>query len=176
MKGLWEIMVPVKAYIITAMGLSIIGVGCTIIGYVLLAYLLSAAAGARIGIFNVSVCFNQAFIILAAIVIFSFLIKYYAFIISHLGAFKLEEVLRTKVTEHWAKIPLGYILPTGAGALKKVLLEDVKNLHAFVADSTPLIARSIAGPVASLIALLILDYRLALAGLSVSMLGGLIMY
>jgi ATP-binding cassette, subfamily B, bacterial IrtA/YbtP len=175
-KGLWAIMGPVKGYIITAMGLSAISGTSTMVGYVLLAYVLSISGGQSIAFFGISLGFNQAFLIVAFVIILSFLINLYAFRISHLGAFKLEEVLRTQITGHLAKIPLGYVISTGTGPLKKVLLDDVKNLHAFVADTTPLISKSIAAPAASLIALLMIDYRLALVALSVLILGAVMMF
>src|SRR6218665_2882631 len=50
-----------------------------------------------------------------------------------------------------------------AGALSKVLQDDVKALHVFVADSTPLYARAFVMPVCAGFALLWLDARLALA-------------
>ena len=175
-KGLWAIMAPVKGYIMTAMTLSAIGGASTMIAYVLLAYVLSISGGESMGFFGISIGFNQAYLIVAFVIILSFLINLYAFRISHLGAFKLEAVLRTQITDHLAKIPLGFIISTGTGPLKKVLLDDVKNLHAFVADSTPLISKSIAAPVASLTALLIIDYRLALVALSVLIFGAVMMF
>lgn len=174
-KGLWAIMAPVNKHIKAAMGLSAIGGISALLGYIFLAYVLSIASGGNVTIFGLSFRFNQAFLILGLVVILSFVIKYYATIISHLGAFKLEEYLRTRITEHLAKVPLGYVITTGTGALKKVLLDDVKNLHAFVADSTPMIGRSIATPIASLVALMIIDYRLALIALSVLAVGSVIM-
>ena len=161
-KGLWAIMAPVGRYIKAAIGLSAFGGISALFGYVFLAYVLSIAAGGSITFFGLTLRFNQAFLILALVVILSFVIKYYSTVISHLGAFKLEEILRTNITAHLAKVPLGYVISAGTGAFKKVLLDDVKNLHAFVADSTPMIGRSIATPVASLAALLIIDYRLAI--------------
>ena len=175
-KGLWAIMVPVSRYIKAAIGLSAIGGISALLGYVLLAYVFSIAAGGSIMLFGLTLPFNQAFLILALVVVLSFVIKYYSTIISHLGAFKLEEILRTQITAHLAKVPLGYVIFTGTGAFKKVLLDDVKNLHAFVADSTPMIGRSIATPLASLTALFIIDYRLALVALSVLILGAVFMY
>ncbi|MGD9162631.1 MAG: ABC transporter ATP-binding protein, partial [Desulfobacteraceae bacterium] len=132
--------------------------------------------GGCLGLSGISFGFRQAFSMLAFVIIFSFLLKYYSFTVSHLGAFRLEEILRTRITTHWAKVPLGHVISTGAGAIKKVLLDDVKNLHAFVADSLPMIGKSIAAPVASLAALVIIDYRLALVAVSILMLGALIMY
>ena len=175
-KGLWAVMAPVKAHIMAAVGLSAIGGTITIIGFALLAYALSIIAGGSIELFGMSFGFNQAFLVLAFVLILSFLIRYYAFVISHYGAFVLEEILRTRITARLAKVPLGYVISTGTGPLKKVLLDDVKNLHAFVADSTPLVGKSIATPVASLIALLIIDYRLALVAVSVLILGAVVMF
>ena len=175
-KGLWAVMTPVSRYIKAAIGLSAFGGISALFGYVFMAYVLSIAAGGSITLFGLALHFNQAFLILALVVILSFVIKYYSTVVSHLGAFKLEEILRTNITAHLAKVPLGYITSTGTGAFKKVLLDDVKNLHAFVADSTPMIGRSIATPAASLAALIIIDYRLAIVALGVLLLGAAIMY
>jgi ATP-binding cassette subfamily B protein IrtA len=170
-KGLWAITDPVKGYIITAIGMAVIGSISSVMIFILL-----AATGGSLGRYSMSFSFKQSFLILIFVVILNFLINYYSFVISHLGAFKLEEILRTRITTRLAKIPLGYIIANGTGALKKVLLDDVKNLHAFVADSTPMVGKSLAAPVASFIALLIIDYRLALVALSVLVLGAGIMY
>lgn len=175
-QGLWAIIAPVNGYIKTAIGLSIIGGITSIIGFVLLAYVLLLSIKEKSDFFQFELSFNEAFLLLAFVVIISFLTRYYSFVISHLGAFKLEEILRTNITAHLAKIPLGYVITTGTGALKKVLLDDVKNLHAFVADSIPMIGKSITTPIASLFTLLIINYVFALVALSVLLIGALIMY
>lgn len=87
--------------------------------------------------------------------------------VSHLGSYRLEQILRTELSTHLAKIPLGYVVNTGSGPLKKVLLDDVKMLHTFVADSTPLFAKAYTTPIVGAILLFIIDWRLALAGLAV---------
>lgn len=175
-QGLWAIIAPVNGYIKTAISLSIIGGITSIIGFVLLAYVLLLSIKEKSDFFQFELSFNEAFLLLTFVVIISFLTRYYSFVISHLGAFKLEEILRTNITAHLAKIPLGYVITTGTGALKKVLLDDVKNLHAFVADSIPMIGKSITTPIASLFALLIINYVFALVALSVLLIGAVIMY
>lgn len=175
-QGLWAIIAPVNGYIKTAISLSIIGGITSIIGFVLLAYVLLLSIKEKSDFFQFELSFNEAFLLLTFVVIISFLTRYYSFVISHLGAFKLEEILRTNITAHLAKIPLGYVITTGTGALKKVLLDDVKNLHAFVADSIPMIGKSITTPIASLFALLIINYIFALVALSVLLIGAVIMY
>lgn len=97
----------------------------------------------------------------------TFTLRTFAFRISHMGAFRLEQILRTQLTEHLARVPLGYLVTTGAGALKKVVHDDVKALHAFVADSTPLMGRGYASPLVTIIALLLIDWRMALVSLAV---------
>ena len=86
--------------------------------------------------------------------------RMFAFSISHKAAFSLEEILRIKLSKHLARIPYGQILTRGTGALKKVALDDVKALHAFVADTTPVFGRSFVAPASALIATAWLDWRL----------------
>ncbi|WP_404319455.1 ABC transporter ATP-binding protein [Malaciobacter canalis] len=174
-KGLWDITKPIINYIITALTLSVLGSIASVISYIFLAYILSYSIDREFKIFSLNLSFIEFFITLACIILISFLSRYYSFTISHIGAFKLEEILRTLLTNHLAKVPLGYAITTGTGALKKVLLDDVKNLHAFVADSIPLIGRSVTTPIASLIALLIIDYRFAIVAVIVLLLGIVLM-
>ncbi|MCM5602391.1 ABC transporter ATP-binding protein [Xanthomonas hortorum] len=81
---------------------------------------------------------------------------------SHAAAFRLEALLRQQLAQHLTRVPLGEIQRWGAAALSKVLQDDVKALHVFVADSTPLYARAFVMPVCTGLALLWLDWRLAL--------------
>ncbi|NJR69763.1 MAG: ABC transporter ATP-binding protein [Synechococcales cyanobacterium CRU_2_2] len=93
--------------------------------------------------------------------------KVWAFRVSHLGAFRLEEILRKRLTHHLAQLPLGQVMGLGSGAVKKIIQDDVKALHSFVADSTPLIARSYATPVLTLLVLLLgVSWRLTLVMLA----------
>ena len=174
-KGLWAITKPINNYIMATLTLSVLGSIASVISYVFLAYILSYNIDKELKVFSLNLSFIEFFITLTFIILISFLSRYYSFTISHIGAFKLEEILRTQLTNHLAKVPLGYTITTGTGALKKVLLDDVKNLHAFVADSIPMIGRSITTPIASLIALLIIDYRFAIVAVIVLLLGIILM-
>lgn len=84
---------------------------------------------------------------------------------THLAAFRLETLLRTQLAEHLARIPLGRVQQLGSGGIVKVMQDDVKALHVFVADSTPLYARAYVLPPVTLALLLWLDWRLAVAAL-----------
>lgn len=174
-KGLWSIMAPVNIYIRSAMVISALSGILSVIGLVFLAYVIGLIMGGNIKLFGFELRFQEALMLLALITILSFLTRFYSFVISHLGAFKLEQILRTNITTHLAQIPLGYIITLGTGAIKKVLLDDVKNLHAFVADTTPFMAKAIISPIASMIALFLIDYRLALVAIAILLVGAIVM-
>jgi len=97
----------------------------------------------------------------------SYVLRLSSFNQTHYAAFRLERVLRMQLSERLAQVSLGYVQSQGAGALSKVIHDDVKELHVFVADSTPLYARAYAAPAATFMALLWLDWRLALAAVGV---------
>ena len=101
----------------------------------------------------------------------SYVLRSNSFNQTHYAAFRLERVLRMQLSERLAKVSMGYVQSQGAGALSKVIHDDVKALHAFVADSTPLYARAYATPVTTLVLLLWLDWRLALVAVGVLVFG-----
>ncbi len=174
-RGLWAIIAPVNSYIRWAMVISAFSGILSVIGFVFLAYVIGLVMGGTINLFGFEFEFTEALILLASITILSFLTKFYSFVISHLGAFKLEQILRTDITTHLAQIPLGHIITLGTGAIKKVLLDDVKNLHAFVADTTPMLAKAIVAPLASMVALFVIDYRLGLVAIAILLVGAVLM-
>lgn len=173
--ALWTIMKPIKGKITLAMALSSFGSMLLVLGTLLMAYDLAIIGGGSYEIFGKKIEFWDLFIILAILFIAGFLISKYSFVISHLGAFDLEKILRDNLTSHLAKIELGHIVNLGAGAFKKVILEDVSSLHAFVADTTPFASKAITTPIISFILMLIIDYRLALLALFIFVIGGVIL-
>ncbi|MGO3354835.1 MAG: ABC transporter ATP-binding protein [Vreelandella alkaliphila] len=101
----------------------------------------------------------------------SLLLRLSAFNQSHYAAFRLETILRTDMAQYLAQVSLGDIQQYGAGALAKVMQDDIKALHLFVADSTPLYARAIVAPLCTLLILVWLDWRLASGAVAVLLLG-----
>jgi len=175
-KGLWAILVPVNFEIYIAMFLSAIGSMSLIASLTLLSFTLShLLEGTPITILNIEFDLFTTIIALAIITVFAFTTRLSSFMVSHLGAFRLEQILRTNLSLHLAKVPLGYIISKGSGALKKVMQDDVSALHTFVADSTPMIAKSIIAPLTTLIVLFVVDWRLALAGIFVLVVGMIVM-
>lgn len=163
-QGIWRLMSPVWPGIVLAMGMAATGV-------ILALGAVACLAGTLSGLLRSG---GQPWLWFAAAVILtvgSFFLRIHAFKISHLAAFDLEVILRKGMTSRLGGVPLGYLLQQGTGALTKVVQDDVRNLHAFVADSTPLVGRSLAMPVATLILALAIDWRLALTALAVLILG-----
>ncbi len=174
--GLWAIIKPIMFEIRISMFLSAVGALGLIASLVILSLTLSnIIEGTPLKLLGQELNLFNTILLLAIITIIAFLSKFYSFVLSHLGAFKLEEILRTNIAQHLAKIPLGYIISSGSGDLKKTMQEDVRALHAFTADSIPMIVKSITAPIASLIILLIIDYRFALASIGVLILGWIAM-
>jgi len=175
-QGLWAILAPVNFEIYTAMFLSAISAISLIASLTLLSFTLSnILLGTPLQIWDIEFDIFITIIVLAIITTISFLSRSSAFVVSHLGAFRLEQILRTNLSLHLSKVPLGYIISTGSGALKKVLKDDVLALHVFVADSTPMIAKSMLAPILTMIILFIVDYRLALASVFVLVVGAIVM-
>ncbi|WP_372157931.1 ABC transporter ATP-binding protein [Xanthomonas campestris pv. fici] len=161
----WRIMHPVKGQIRLAMSLAALGALLNLGALLALALAAGRLAGAPY-------TWPAAPLALAAVCVAgSCLMRLAAFSQSHRAAFRLEALLRRQLAEHLGRVPLGEIQRWGAGALSKVMQDDVKALHVFVADSTPLHARAFVMPIGAGIALLWLDWRLALATASVLVVG-----
>jgi ATP-binding cassette subfamily B protein len=175
-RGLWAIMDPVMPQIYTAICTAALGAMFAIVSIYFMAGALTVViTGKSVAVWGQALDLKQLLLLVVLLVILGFLCRTSGFMISHLGAFRLEQILRTRLSGHLAKVPLGFITHTGSGSLKKILVEDVNMLHAFVADSTPFLGKSVAGPVVSLIMMFVIDWRLALVSIAVLLLGGIFM-
>jgi len=163
--GPWAIMAPVRGQIRWGLALSCLSCTCTLAALLALAWSVQALT------VSPTVFPTLPIVWALAATIAAYVLRRLSFDQSHHAGFRLETVLRTQLTEHIARLPLGVMQITGAGALAKVVFDDVKALHVFVADSTPLYARAYFQPLATLLLLLWLDWRLALAALAVLLLG-----
>lgn len=161
----WAIMAPVRGRIRLAMTLAVAAavLGLATMGFLALTVrdlLESPGTWPWPAMLGALVCTVSAYLLRLA-----------AFNESHFAAFRLETLLRSDLSRHLARVPLGYVQTVGAGALAKVMHDDVKALHVFVADSTPLHARAYATPAITFLVLLALDWRLALTAAAVLALG-----
>ncbi len=161
----WRIMDPVRGGIRFAMALAIGGSALSVLSLALVAFTLHALLTAP---------HTWPWALMAGLLastVGAFLLRQAAFRHSHYAAFRLEAILRTRLADHIAHLPLGRVQTLGAGQIAKVIHDDVKALHVFVADSTPMVARAYASPLLATVVLLWLDWPLALAALAVPVTG-----
>ncbi|WP_218119531.1 ABC transporter ATP-binding protein [Roseospirillum parvum] len=167
-RGLWGILGPERRAIGVAMGLGAVGMACALCAAAALGGVVATLGGRAVEVPWLAGLGPWGFGALAGGLIAASLgLRTAAFTLSHLAAFRLEQTLRSELAAHLARVPLGYAITTGSGALSKVMQDDVRGLHAFVADSTPIVGRNVAAPLVSLILLVALDWRLALVALGV---------
>ncbi|WP_025124232.1 ABC transporter ATP-binding protein [Myroides odoratimimus] len=162
---LWRIVKPVKKKLNFAMALSVGSTLLTIANLIILSYLINALYHGN----TTQLLYLFGAMILCVVV--SYVLRLKSFDVSHYAAFDLEAILRKNISHHLAKLPLGFLTETGSGALTKILNEDVRLLHGFAADSTPLFVRTYAFPVVTLVALFWFDYRVALVCLAILIVG-----
>lgn len=177
----WQIIGPVKNQLYTAMMISVISTACSVAALMCLAMLIdsvlssTAEQGHEVMTSLPLSAEWQWFMAALGLVIAAYLLRGIAFKRSHMAAFALESKLRRSLSQHLATLPLGVLNQHGASKLAKVMQDDVKELHVFVADGTPLYAKAFAAPIISLALMLWLDWRLALVALAVLVMGMVIL-
>ena len=105
----------------------------------------------------------------------SFLIYICALMCSHLAAFRVATNMRIAVTEHIAKLPLGYVDSFGSGKLRKIINDSTGATENYLAHQLPDKYAAIATPIGLLALLFIFDWRLGLLSLVPVILAFLIM-
>ncbi len=163
--SVWRIMRPVQGQIRLAMVLAGLAAACALGALAVLAWAVHALLA------EPSQWPWLPLGLAVLLTMLAFVLRLSAFNQSHYAAFRLETRLRTDLARHLARVPLGFVQQTGSGALTKVMMDDVKALHVFVADSTPLYARAYVSPVLTFVLLWWLDWRLALAATAVLAVG-----
>ncbi len=116
---------------------------------------------------------NGVMAVIFAIV--SFLAYICALMCSHLAAFRVATNLRLAVTEHIAKLPLGFVDSFGSGKLRKIISDSTGATETFLAHQLPDKYAAIATPLGLLVLLFAFDWRLGLLSLAPVFLGFVIM-
>lgn len=97
--------------------------------------------------------------------IVSFLVYIGALICSHLAAFSVATNMRIIVTEHIAKLPLGFTDSFGSGKLRKIVNDSTGATENYLAHQLPDKYVAMATPVGFLVLLFAFDWRLGLLSL-----------
>ena len=97
--------------------------------------------------------------------VLSYLLYVCALLCSHLSAFRVATNLRLRVTEHLARLPLGFTEQFGSGKLRKIVQESTGAAETYLAHQLPDQAGAMATPAGLLVLLLVFDWRLGLLSL-----------
>ena len=100
-----------------------------------------------------------------AYAIISYLIYIGALLCSHLAAFRIEANMRIDITEHIAKLPIGFTDSFGSGKLRKIINDSTAATETYLAHQLPDKYAAMATPVGLLALLLVFDWRLGLLSL-----------
>ena len=100
-----------------------------------------------------------------AYAIISYLIYIGALLCSHLAAFRIAANMRIDITEHIAKLPIGFTDSFGSGKLRKIINDSTAATETYLAHQLPAKYAAMATPVGLLALLLVFDWRLGLLSL-----------
>ncbi|MDO4380757.1 MAG: ABC transporter ATP-binding protein [Clostridia bacterium] len=107
--------------------------------------------------------------------VLSFLVYICALLCSHLSAFRVATNMRIELTEHIAKLPLGFVDSFGSGKLRKIINDSTGATETYLAHQLPDKYAALATPLGLLVLLLAFDWRLGLLSLAPVVLGFLVM-
>lgn len=158
-RALTRVLGPVRGSLLLALATGALGATAGVAGLVLVGVAADELLGADPSRERTAWLLGVALALMVA----RFVLRKVSFDVSHHASFRLETVLRRDLASHLGTVPLGEVQRLGSGTLKKVVQDDVRSLHAAVADSVPMIGALLAQPVAALVALAVVDWRLLLA-------------
>lgn len=107
--------------------------------------------------------------------VLSYLIYVRSLLCSHMSAFRVATNLRLAVSEHLAKLPLGFTERFGSGKLRKIIQESTGAAETYLAHQLPDRYSAMATPVGLLVLLFVFDWRLGLLSLAPVLLAFIIM-
>ncbi|MEM8923446.1 MAG: ABC transporter ATP-binding protein [Actinomycetota bacterium] len=82
--------------------------------------------------------------------------------ITHLADIGFQHGLRVRMARHVGRVPLGWFNDRTSGGLTKSLQDDVSNMHHLVGHAAVDFVAAAVTPIATVIILLVIDWRLAL--------------
>ena len=161
LRRMFSYMAPQRGQLTLAIGLTIISTGLRLVPYILIYLMIIALLTPPI---DQSLVWQYA-VFAAIAVIVRFTLNAWSSNLAHYAAYEVLRSLRERLAEKLGTLPLGYFNATSTGALKKVIIEDVERLEAFIAHHLIDLAGAITIPLATVLYLLTLDWRLGLVTL-----------
>lgn len=90
---------------------------------------------------------------------------------SHEATFRVLSEMRRTIAEKLTRVPLGYLTATPSGRLKTTMVERIEQMEVPLAHIIPEMTANLLVPVALVVYLFVLDWRMALASLATIPLG-----
>ncbi|MCH1983138.1 ABC transporter ATP-binding protein/permease [Ruminococcus sp. OA3] len=86
-------------------------------------------------------------------------------VLSHVSAYTILEGLRLKISDRLMRAPLGSVLSKPIGHIKSTVVDRVEDVEPPLAHMIPELSSNLLLPVAVFVALLVIDWRMAMASL-----------
>ena len=93
------------------------------------------------------------------------LLYFFALMLSHLAAFRIEINMRRWAMERLMRAPLGFFDTQNTGRMRKIIDEDSGQTHTFVAHILPDVAGSVVAPLGVIVLLFMVDWQMGLASM-----------
>ncbi len=87
-------------------------------------------------------------------------------LLTHYVDADLQRRLRARLARHLSTVPLGWFSKKGSGELKKVLDDDIEDMHHLVAHAGLDVASAVGLPLAAIVYLVTVDWRMTLVTLA----------
>jgi ATP-binding cassette subfamily B protein IrtA len=88
--------------------------------------------------------------------------------IAHVAAFRVLHDLRVRIAKKLGDVPLSFFSSRSSAEVKRVMMDDVGQIEAFVAHHFPDAAAAVAVPLVTVLALVVVDWRMAIASIAVA--------
>jgi ATP-binding cassette subfamily B protein len=105
--------------------------------------------------------------LLALFGVFGNVLLYFASLtLSHIAAYGTLYELKINFVAHITRLPLGFHIGTGSGALRKIMDENIESVESFIAHQLPDMIAAFTAPVVMLVLLFTVDWRYGFASLA----------
>lgn len=163
MRDLIGLISAEKGRLLFSLSITVFAALFELLPYLLLYESLQVAMSGK----NVSAQFLQLAAWMAVVLVSKYLLYSVAYYLSHQAAFKLLSQIRQGLARRLVWSPLLWLHQFTSGELKKILMQDVELMEQFIAHHLVEMMAAIVSPLLVTLLLFWLDWRLALAALSV---------
>lgn len=154
-------MAPHKGTFALSVIEAVLGVACGFAPYVAVSFIAGALLGG-----NADVGCYLAWCAVAAIgYVAKALLMGASTITAHRATFAVLSEIRRRLADKLSRVPLGYVIDTPSGRLKAAFVERVEQMEVPLAHVVPEVSANLLVPLATIVVLFALDWRMALASL-----------